>query len=139
MTGVQSEELSGLLDGELDEERAMLVRAQIEADTELGAEYAALLRLHVRLHSAADAVAFLPEVAGPTLIAKEAGEWHWAAGGAAVLGLMLVRLVPKFIDLAGFGLSLQLVVAAVVIAAIVKMANESDRLERVSPRGAIVR
>ena len=52
MTQVREEELSALLDGELEARRAEEVRASIAADPALRDEFAALARLHAGLTNA---------------------------------------------------------------------------------------
>ncbi len=65
MTQVHDEELSALLDGELDEREAARLRARIAADPALRREFEALQRVHDRLGEAAEQLAFMPDIVVP--------------------------------------------------------------------------
>lgn len=115
MTPVRSEELPALMDGELDAERAAQVQARIDADPALRAEYAALFRVDLVLRGAAEAAAFVPDVAVPLSQTRTSSGRLWAAGAATVIALLVVRFLSKFIDAAAVGLFVQLAAGAAML------------------------
>lgn len=126
MTQVHNEELSALLDGELDEREAARVRARIAADPELSREFENLKRVHERLGEAAEQLAFMPEIAVPQ--AERGAVGAWMTGAAVVLALLAVRFLPKFVDLAIVGIALQIAACAAVAFVIIKMARQTTPL-----------
>ena len=125
MTQVRDEELSALLDGELDARRAREVRAAIEADPALREEFAALAGLDGWLRGAAEEAAFMPDVAFPAAVASEAPAWRWPAGVVVVLALVAARLLPKLAELPLFGIGLQLAACAAIALIVVTMARDT--------------
>ncbi len=92
MNGVDPAELSALLDGELPPERAAQVRAAIEADPGLRADYERLSRLDAAWSAAAASAAFRPQ---PRAIGRPS--LRFVARAACGLGaLLLVRFAPWF-------------------------------------------
>jgi anti-sigma factor RsiW len=128
MKEVQDGELSALLDGELDSQRAEVVRAAINADPALREEFDALARLDARLRSAAEEAAFMPDVSFPAAAARQASAWHWPAGVALVLALIAIRFLPKLAELPLFGISLQVAACAAVSFIVVRMVRETEPL-----------
>jgi len=126
MNDIRSEELSALIDGELDATRATQVRAAIAADPALRADYEALARLDMGLRGAADASRFAPDIDLPRASTAARTVRDWAILPVVTLGLLLVRLMPKFIDLAALGWLLQIAVASAILFMVVRMASERD-------------
>lgn len=128
MRQVQDEELSALLDGELDPRRAEEVRALIQADPALRAEFDTLAKLNAQLSVAAEQMAFMPEVSFSATATSKTPSWHWGAGLAVVLALVVVRLLPKFVEQPVFGIGVQLAVCAAIAIIVLGMARESEPL-----------
>lgn len=84
---VEAHELSGLLDGELDPQRAAEVRRALESDPELKAEFARMAGLEQRWSAAASRAAFWPSVALPEATAHA---HRWIHAWAAFLPFLLV-------------------------------------------------
>jgi|SRR5690606_33942725 len=128
MKKVQNVELSALLDGELDSQRAEVVRSAINGDPALREEFDALAQLDARLRSAAEEAAFMPDVSFPAAAARQASAWHLAAGVAVVLALIVARFLPKLTDLPLFGIGVQVAACAVVSFIVVRMVRETEPL-----------
>jgi anti-sigma factor RsiW len=128
MRQVRDEELSALLDGELDPRRAEEVRALIQADPALRAEFDALAQLDSRLSAAAAETAFTPEVSFPESETSGSPAWQWGAGLAVVVALIIIRLLPKVVELPLFGIGLQLAACAAIAIVVLAMARESEPL-----------
>jgi anti-sigma factor RsiW len=126
MRQVQIEELSALLDGELDPGRAEEVRAGIEADPLLREEFAMLVRLDARLRGAAERTGFMPEVSLPVDATSKASVRRWPIGIAGVLALIVARFLPKLTELPLFGFGLQLAVCAAIVFIVIAMARETE-------------
>ena len=124
MMPIQPEELSALLDGELDAARAAQVRAAIQMDPVLREEFDALSAADAAWGAAADSAAFTPAVMlsidTTTRAPAEAKGSGWlAALTVAIASLIGVRIALKLAgsDALAFGLpmvSLLLLVAAVI-------------------------
>jgi len=65
MSEIKPEELSGLLDGELSQERAEAVRKAIEKDPELRNRFEELERLHLACVQASVKTSFVPTITLP--------------------------------------------------------------------------
>lgn len=128
MRQVQEEELSALLDGELDSQRAEEVRALVQADPALREQLDALAMLDARLWRAGAQAAFSPEISFSAGAVSEAPAWHWPAGLVVVLALIVVRLLPKLVELPIFGIGLQLAAFAAIVLIIIGMTRESEPL-----------
>lgn len=126
MTDVSQEELSALIDGELDPARAAIVRAAIHADPELAAQFQGLNALDEALRMTATEAAFSPVFTLPATTEAAAISWRWPASIAAILMLVVVRLLPKLIELPLLGLMAQLLVLGTVIVVVMRMARETD-------------
>jgi len=133
MRQVQDEELSALLDGELEPQRAEQVRARIEADPALRKEFGALVRLDARLRGMAAEAAFVPDISFPGNAGDKASALRWPVGIAVVLALVTIRFLPKLIVSPVFGLGLQVAACAAISFIIIKMAMDPDL-----PRAAAV-
>jgi anti-sigma factor RsiW len=133
MNDVREEELSALIDGELDATRALQVRTAIAADPALRAEYETLMRIDTTLLSAANAVRFAPDIALPESSANTRSVGQWIAPPAVAAALLLVRLAPKFIDMAALGWLLQIMAICAVLALIAKMATEEVETAAAKP------
>ena len=129
MTRNYDEELSALLDGELDEHEAARIRARIAADPALRREFEALQRVHERLGEAADQLAFMPEIVIPQ--AERPAVGAWMAGAAGVLALLAIRFLPKFVDLAVVGTAIQIAACAAVAFVVIRMARRVGPLSTV--------
>lgn len=128
MKQIQDRELSALLDGELDSERAAVVRAAIDADPALRKAFGSLVRLDTRLRSAADEAAFMPDVSLPAAAEHEVSSWYWPAGAVAVLALLVARFLPKLAELPLFGISLQVAGCAAISFVVLRMVRETEPL-----------
>jgi anti-sigma factor RsiW len=122
MTQVHDEELSALLDGELDEREAARLRARIAADPALRREFEALQRVHDRLGEAAEQLAFMPDIVVPQAERPAVGAWMAAAAG--VLALLAIRFLPKFVDLAVVGIAVQVAACAAIAFVVIRMARQ---------------
>lgn len=127
MRQVQDEELSALLDGELDWQRAEEVRALIQADPALRQEFEALGNLHSRLLRVGEQAAFTPDLV-PADAVGETPAWEWAAGISVVLSLITVRLLPKLVELSLLGVGLHLAACAAIVVFIIGRAREPQPL-----------
>jgi anti-sigma factor RsiW len=129
MKPVQPEELSALLDGELDSERAREVEMQIAADPQLRAEFDALSWADARWRAAAATAVFAPAVELPT----RAGRASWIAFAAALTGgLVCLRVAPKLVESLAFGFGLHAISFAALLAALAWLAR-ADRGGLASP------
>lgn len=96
MTPVRPEELSALLDGELDPSRAREVRQQIDTDPALRWEFEELSAADASWRKAAAALAFTPRVELPIAREAAADSTGWLPSLATATGLLiLVRIVLK--------------------------------------------
>jgi|GEM_PF-2685452 len=128
MRQVEEYELSALLDGELDPQRAEEVRACIDSDPALREQFNALNQLDARLWRTAEQARFMPEISFSAEPAGEMPAWQWAAGLAVVVALIGVRLLPKLVELAAFGLALQLAACGAIAFVVIGMAGEREQL-----------
>lgn len=128
MKQVEDEELSALLDGELNPERAEAVRAALGADPALGKEFDALSQLDARLRDLVEAEAFMPDVTFPIPVTNEAFVRYWPAGIAVVAALIVARFVPKLAELPLFGIAFQLAVCAAISFIVIRLSREAQAL-----------
>jgi anti-sigma factor RsiW len=91
---IEEHEVSALIDGQLDRQRAAEVRAAIRQDPALGAEYERLQAADRRWASAARTADFLPRVSldRPSPSPDRATAWLVAALGCTAVA---ARLLPK--------------------------------------------
>lgn len=113
MKPVSSEELSGLIDGELDAARREQILAAIEADPVLQAAYTRLAMLDRSWRAAAQTAAFRPAIVLPP------GDARPRRGGftavAAVILAVVFRILGKFPMALDRSLALHAVALAVLI------------------------
>ena len=123
MIPVQPEELSALIDGELDPQRAAEVGMQIAADRELRVAFEALRDMDDRWRTAARAIAFVPEVRLP---ARAAWNGRFMALAVAI-ALVGVRVAVRVIDTTTVGFAFQMLVLAAVLAWIAWLERKDAR------------
>jgi len=116
MKDVQSEELSALLDGELDAERARQVEMQIAADPTLRMEFEVLRNSDAAWRHAAATAMFAPTVWLPAS-ARPLGQISIAVMLAGVL--IVLRIAPKLMGSLVFGFGLHAVSLSVLLIALV--------------------
>lgn len=115
MKPLAPEELSALLDGELDPIRAREVERLVESDPQLRAEFERLGALDRTWAAAARTAAFHPTVS----LALPAARTRTAVvSGVLAIGLACLRLVPKWLGPPDFGFGLHVVALAVLLAAL---------------------
>ena len=128
MTRVQPEELSALIDGELDPQRTLAVEAQIAADPALKREFEDLCALDGRWRDAARSSVF-PVRVSPTT----SGPWvRYLSMAAVVVVLLSVRAGSRLIDPWPAALTLQcavLIGIAIWLAAAVRQRESVSRAE----------
>ena len=124
MKQVQEEELSALIDGELSPERAEEVRLMVQADPALREQFAALGKFDALLWRAGEDAAFSAEIIFPAdpLVASRI----WPLGIGVALALVIIRLLPKLLELPTLGVSLQLMAGAAILFVIIKMTRELE-------------
>jgi anti-sigma factor RsiW len=127
MIPVQPEELSALIDGELDPQRAAEIKMQMAADPELRAAFDALRDLDGRWRRSARTAAFVPQVRLPTR-AKWNSRLMILAVAVALVG---VRAAVRMIDTAMIGVALQFIVLVAMLARIVWLERKDAR--RINP------
>lgn len=121
MTPIHEEELSALLDGELDATRAAEVRRGIRADPRLEVAFAEMSRLDVKLRATAEAAAFTPALNLSKIGSATASRTlAIVAGGAALLG---VRFLPKVGDAAALGIGFQAVAGVGILLLVARLAR----------------
>ena len=129
MSPIDPAELSALLDGELTPSRADEVRAALEHDPALKAEFEQLRQFDDTCRQAASTASFQPLVT----IGVQPDAWSWAVpvmlGGA----ILTVRFLPKMWDLAMLGPLLHIVVLAIVLWWIVRLASRDAPLLPLGP------
>ena len=123
MIPVQPEELSALIDGELDPLRAAEVEMQIAADRELRVAFEALRDMDDRWRTAARTIAFVPEVRLPARAAWN-GRFMVLAVAIALVG---VRVAVRVIDTTTVGFAFQMLVLAAVLAWIAWLERKDAR------------
>lgn len=120
MRPIEPAELSAYLDGELAPSRAKEIEARLASDPALRAQYEELRMQDAAWMSAARSALSVPRVRlGPV-------ENRWQFGARSLLlvgGLLAVRLVPKFGELVGLGITLHLIVLALALAWVVDSAR----------------
>ncbi len=115
MTPVLPEELSALLDGELDPRRAAEVERQIASDPELGAAFDALRQADGLWRSQAGAARFAPRIDLPPSPTHAHARLAMGVGVAAML--VALRVVVRGVDAVEVAFGLQAVVMVAVLIA----------------------
>jgi anti-sigma factor RsiW len=123
MIPVQLEELSALIDGELDPRRAAEVEMQIAADRELRAAFEVLRDLDDRWRASARTAAFVPQVRLPAR-ARWNGRFMTLAVAIALVG---VRAAVRMIDTTTIGFAFQFLVLVAVLARIIWLERKDAR------------
>lgn len=96
MMPIDPAELSGLLDGELDPERARQVQAAIAADPDLRTEFAALQEADRAWRNAAAGAGFPADVRVPSGVAPIWRRESLAAIGGVLISLFALRIATRF-------------------------------------------
>jgi anti-sigma factor RsiW len=122
---IRDEELSALIDGELDPPRSEEVRARINADPALRERFDALMLLDRRLSLAAEQAAFVPQLSFFAGVETRRPILHGRAAIILVLALLVVRLLPKFAALELIGTGLHLAAVGAVAFIVIVMAGET--------------
>ncbi len=112
MSIVRPEELSALLDGELDPQRECEVRAQLATDAALSDELESLRRLDARWRTAGASARFAPATFRPRNDLATEVRWVLAS---LVLILLPIRLISKMLDTQATGWILNCVALALVL------------------------
>ncbi len=134
MKPVEPEELSALLDGELDARRAREVALQMQQDPSLRREFDALSTADADWRAAADGAAFVPRVRTPTITSyatdARAAQGGWASTLAiGIGGFIAVRSVLKLAGSDALAIALPVVALLLLIAAVVAMAGGDLRAD----------
>ena len=127
MTPVQPEELSALIDGELDPQRALAVEAQIAADPVLKREFDELCGLDDRWRDAAWTSNFPVQV----LPVAPAAWRSYLAMGAVVIVLLGVRAAARLIDPWPVALTLQCVALISILVWLTRAARQRDSVSQI--------
>jgi anti-sigma factor RsiW len=131
MTRVQPEELSALLDGELNPTRTREVEMLVAADPELRGELQLLRESDARWRAAAATAAFQP-----ALRLRDAANRarRFLAATALIVTLTTVRMAAKLTNSFVLSFGVQALVLVVLLAAIVWFAHASERETSVAVR-----
>jgi hypothetical protein len=124
MTKHLDEELSALLDGELDAARALQLSAEIAANDGLQQTYDELARVDVALRDIVEQTCFSPAIAFPE---SAATPLHWFAIVGGAIALLLARFLPKLTDLWVVGAGVQIVAAVAVAVLLISLSHEQER------------
>jgi anti-sigma factor RsiW len=124
MTRVQPEELSALLDGELNPTRTREVEMQIAADPQLRGELQRLRESDARWRAAAATAAFEPAV---RLRDASNRPREFVAAATLLVTLTAVRMAAKLTDSLVLSFGVQAVVLVVLLAATIWLARTSER------------
>lgn len=126
MNPVQPEELSALLDGELEPARALEVRAQIAIDPALRLEFETLSAADAAWWVAAGSGAFVPDVKMPSHVERETGtgDAGWLTVLAATIGILIVaRIVLKLAGSEALAFGLPAISLILLLVGVVKFAG----------------
>lgn len=123
MSPIDPAELSALIDGELTPARAGEVRAAMQRDPSLKAEFERLGRFDAACREAASTAEFRPLVT----IGLHANAWSRAV--LAMLGgvLLVVRFLPKVWDLALLGPVLHIAAMAIALCWVVRLVSQEEK------------
>jgi anti-sigma factor RsiW len=125
MKPVLPEELSALMDGELDAERAREVEQALAANPALRSEFERLVDLDAQWRAAASTAVFAPAVrTTPT-----SGPRPAAVAAALIVGLVGLRMAPRWVDSLTFGFGLHALTLAVFLVMLVRAARADDERE----------
>lgn len=130
MSDLQNDELSGLLDGQLETRRADEVRTLIAADRALHNHFEALRRLDAQLREAAEEATFLPRISLPLTGVVGARSPNLPTSALLVAGVLLVRFIPKFVERASLSFVLPLAAMYVIGLVVSRMVREGKPVTR---------
>lgn len=137
MSLIAPAELSALLDGELDPERASMVRQAIASDPVLRAEFEMLKRLDRTVAEAAAAAAFEARVVIPEKVPQSHLLRSVAAFVPVLCALPVVYLLPKLLYLAlSTSIFLHIIPFALIMAWAFRLVMSTEEVER--ERGLIM-
>lgn len=120
---VEEHELSGLLDGQLDPERAREVREAILADERLKVEYERLAGLDQQLIASAREAIFRPAVSLPS---SGLSAYFAIILAAAIFVLVVVRMLPKLKMLFASAIAVNALALVVLVAVLVLLCRKLD-------------
>jgi len=131
MSSIDPAELSALLDGELDPERASMVRQAIASDPVLRAEFEMLKRLDRTVAEAAAAAAFAARVVIPEMVPQSHLLRSVAAFVLALCALLVVYILPKLLYLAlSTNVFLHIILFALIMAWAFRLVMSTEEVER---------
>ena len=123
MNPVRTEELSALIDGELDPQRAAEVEMMIAANQELRLEFEAMRKLDERWRVAAREKAFTPRVRLPV-----SARWKgWVGDVAVSAALVGMRIAVRVADTTTIAFALQMIALAMVLAGVAWLERRDAR------------
>lgn len=124
MNPIQPEELSALIDGELDAQRECEIRAELAVNAQLRAELEVMNRLDISIRAAAAEAAFDPTVKSPTR-----SEFPWRSTLLLVLLLVFIRVALKLVDTEALVWAVNAAAFAAVIIVMMRLLRhaEADR------------
>jgi anti-sigma factor RsiW len=123
MKPVLPEELSALMDGELDADRAREIETQLAANPHLRAEFSRLVETDAQWRAAAATAVFAPAVRLPP---TTAGLRSAAIVTALMIGLICLRMAPRWLESLTLVFGLHTVALAVLLAGLMKVARADD-------------
>lgn len=129
MNPVRPEELSALLDGELEPARARELKEQIATDAALRQEFEALSAADAAWRAAAGAAAFTPSVEMPTPreTATGAGVPGWLSALAVAAGILIaLRIVLKLTGSEAWTFALPATLLALLWVGVVCLVRSDD-------------
>ncbi|MEO6389374.1 MAG: hypothetical protein ABIT16_10055 [Croceibacterium sp.] len=115
--------MSALLDGELEPKRASQLQLEVASDAMLQVEFEELARVDASLRTMAQDAGFIPDVAFP---AERAIARPLSSLVALSCALVLVRFLPKLIDIFALGIALQLTAAVMIAFTIVRLFRQQS-------------
>ena len=118
MNLIDEAELSGLLDGELDPERAAIVRQAIGRDPALKAQFERLSKLDGSCRRVAEQASFSPRVVLPVTPSPEIENSfpiQGSSAAAALIGLVAIYFAPKILSGFLIGMALHALALAAVL------------------------
>jgi anti-sigma factor RsiW len=123
MKPVLPEELSALMDGELDADRAREIETQLADNPHLRAEFSRLVEADAQWRAAAATAAFAPAVRLPP---TTAGLSSAAIVTALIIGLIGLRMAPRWFESLTLVFGLHTVALAILLTALLRIARADD-------------
>jgi anti-sigma factor RsiW len=124
MKPVLPEELSGLMDGELDAARAREVERQVALNSDLRAEFDRLVETDAKWRASAAAAAFVPAIRVPPPVTAPLSSA--AVMTALSVGLICLRMAPKWLDSLTVSFGVQAAALAAVLVGLIWVAAVFD-------------